>query len=261
MPTDKKTIDAYNKYAEKWVGYKRGGTAIFHTYLEKPAMYSKVPQIKGKTVLCIGCGSAEEVEHISSLGAKRTVGIDISEKQIDTAKKSYPKAEFYVMDIEKLDFPKNSFDFAYSSLTMHYLENWVKALRGINNVLKQAGIFVFSITHPFFSATKRKDGEKEKLRILGYKDIKLANTWEIYGNYFGSYSIQYSALAEDMVVTNYHRPLSAIIKDITKTGFEILDIVEPKALDESKKRYKKFWEIHRRIPEFMILELRKNKSA
>ncbi len=62
-----------------------------------------------------------------------------------------------------------------------------------------------------------------------------------------------------MTVTNCHRPLSLLMKDIVLSGFELLDIVEPVALDESKKENKKFWEIHQKIPEFMIFELEKNK--
>jgi len=56
---------------------------------------------------------------------------------------------------------------------------------------------------------------------------------------------------------NHHRPLSIIVKEITSANFELIDIVEPKALDESKSDNPKFWEIHQKIPEFMILELEK----
>src|SRR5579872_5335203 len=98
MSTDKKTIDAYNKFAEKWANSKRDGSSIFHLYLEKPAMYGKLPDLTDKTMLCIGCGSGEEVEHIVSLGAKRVVGVDISEGLVTIAKKTYPQFEFHVID-------------------------------------------------------------------------------------------------------------------------------------------------------------------
>jgi 2-polyprenyl-3-methyl-5-hydroxy-6-metoxy-1,4-benzoquinol methylase len=90
MPTDQKTIDAYNKFAEKWANAKRDRSSIFHRYLEKPGMYGKLPDLVGKDVLCIGCGSGEEGEFLRSLGAKRVVGIDISEGLIDIARKTYP---------------------------------------------------------------------------------------------------------------------------------------------------------------------------
>lgn len=257
MPTDKKTVASYNKYAEKWAAGQRNNTAIYHLYLEKPAIYSKLPPLENKTVLCLGCGSGEEVEFINSQGVKRVVGIDISEKLIEIAKKSYPGLEFYVMDAEHLDFPANSFDLVFSSLTMHYLNDWSLALKSIHNVLKQDCTFLFSMTHPFFSAMQKADNEKVKSRILGYNESKDTDKLEIYGNYLDQYSVPVS-ITNQLSVTNFHRPLSAIISDITKAGFKLMGIVEPKALDESKKENPKFWKIHQKIPEFIIFELRKN---
>lgn len=259
MSTDKKTIDSYNKFADSWTKNKRDDScsvSIFHTYLEKPAMYGKLPKLENKTVLCVGCGSGEEVEYLHSLGTKKVVGIDISEKLIEIAKKSYPNLEFHVMDVESLDFSEDNFDFVYSSLTMHYLESWSKALKSIYKVLKKDGIFLFSITHPFFSSTLKYEDEKIKSRIFGYKDIKDNNICEIYGNYLDSNKLEIF-IGKDLVVTNYHRPLSVIIKEVLNSGFDILDFVEPKAKVESKEQNIKFWEIHQKIPEFIIIELRK----
>lgn len=256
MPTDRKTIETYNKHAKNWVKSKRNNSNLYHTFLEKPAMYGKLPNLKGKTVLCLGCGSGEETEYLRLQGAKRVVGIDISEKLIEIAKSSYSAVEFYVMDVEKLDFPKESFDFVFSSLTMHYLENWTKALLGIYKILIKSGLFLFSITSPFFSAMEKVDNEKIKSRLFGYKDYKDTKKYQLFGNYLGSYK-RTVCVAPGLNITNYHRPLSEIIREFRFAGFELLDIVEPRALPESKKQDHKFWEIHQKITEFMIFELRK----
>lgn len=259
MSTDQKTIDAYNKHAQSWASSKQNKQdriSIYHEYLEKPALYGKLPDLKGKSVLCVGCGSGEEVEYLHSLGAEKVVGIDISSGLIEIAKQQYPQFEFHVMDAENLDFPPGTFNLVFSSLTMHYLESWIKALQSINKVLKENGIFLFSFTHPFFSATLKQEDGKVKSRIFGYKDFKENNTCEVYGDYLNLRKVEI-AIGKDLLVTNYHRPLSTIIKEITSSGFEILDIVEPKALDESKKDNPKFWEIHQKIPEFVIFELKK----
>jgi 2-polyprenyl-3-methyl-5-hydroxy-6-metoxy-1,4-benzoquinol methylase len=113
MSTDQKTIDAYNKHAKSWADSKQNikdSISIFHVFLEKPALYGKLPDLKGKFVLCVGCGSGEEVEHLNSLGAKKVVGIDISLGLIEIAKKNYPNLEYHTMDAENLDFPKETFD-------------------------------------------------------------------------------------------------------------------------------------------------------
>jgi hypothetical protein len=48
-----------------------------------------------------------------------------------------------------------------------------------------------------------------------------------------------------------------IIRDILVTGFTVVDFLEPKAVPETKNEDKIFWEIHQKIPLFMIFELKK----
>lgn len=252
-----KTADIYNKYAKKWTEVIRSGTAIFHVYLEKPAMNKKLPDLKNKTVLCVGCGSGEEVEHLYSLGAKKVIGIDISEKLIDIAKKTYPDFEFFVIDVSDLTFDDNSFDFVYSSLTMHYIDDWSSALRSINKVLKTGGKFLFSITHPFISGSLLIENAQEKSRILGYKHDKTTKgSFAIYGDYLNSHKTN-SKINKELIVEIFHKPFSKIVQIIREESFEILDIVEPKALIESKEKEPVFWAIRQQIPEFLILELKK----
>jgi SAM-dependent methyltransferase len=256
MPTDKKTVNLYNKLAANWTKSKRDNSNLCHVYLEKPAIYSKLPNLKERTVLCLGCGSGEETDYLRLHGAKKVVGIDISKKLIEIAKSSYPDIEFHVKDIEKLDFPEESFDFAFSSLTMHYLENWTKALKGINKILKKNSLFLFSITSPFFSSMKKVDNIELKSRLVGYKDYTNTKKYQIFGDYLSLYTRKV-CVAPGLTVINYHRPLSLILKEIRSSGFELLDLVEPKAIPESKKQDPKFWAIHQKITEFMIFELRK----
>jgi len=212
MPTDKKTIKSYDDYAAKWALKLRGGDNFAHKYLEKPAMYKKLPDLKGKVVLCVGCGTGEECEHLRSLGAKRVVGIDISKKQIDFAKKSYPDLEFYVMDMEKLNFADASFDFVYSSLTMHYIKDWTKTLRGIHKVLKKNGAFLFSTHHPVKWGA-RVNRSKEKTSFLLGCETHQSGESEVFGDYLKTRKIN-DLWFNEFKVSFYHRPLSEILKDI-----------------------------------------------
>lgn len=219
-------------------------------------MYGKLPSIIGKSVLCLGCATGEEAEFIHKLGAEKVVGIDISSGLVEIAKKAYPHLEFHVMDIEKLDFQDESFDFVFSSLTLHYLQSWTTSLRLIHKVMKMNATFLFSMTHPFFSATRLQDDEQQKSRILGYKDLKNTNNCEVYGDYLNPTKREIT-INKNLIVANYHRPLSTIAKEVIGAGFEIIDVVEPKAQLPSKNGFPKFWEIHQKIPEFIVFELRK----
>lgn len=256
MATDKTTIESYNKYTVKCAEKMRSGENIKHTFLEKPAMYKKLPDLKGKTVLCIGCGTGEECGHIKSLGAKRVIGIDISKERVDFVKKIYPDLEFHNMDMEKLEFPDNSFDFIYSSLVLHYSKDWTKILNKVYKILKTKGAFLFSTHHPIkWGAEINKLIDKDSF-LMGYKKYNSGES-EVFGDYLNTRKIN-DVLSDDFKVSYYHRPISAILSDIIKSGFIISDFIEPKPLKSVIKRKSDFYKIYSKIPLYMIFELKKS---
>ncbi|TRZ79829.1 SAM-dependent methyltransferase [bacterium] len=265
MATDRNIAWSYNNYAKEWVRQRRAGWSA-HEYLEKPAMYAKLPNLKNKSILCVGCGSGEECNYIKSLGVKRIVGIDISKELINYAKKSYPDIEFYVMNMEKLDFPRSSFDFVYSSLVFHYLRDWTKALKGIYKVLKNDGILLFSTHHPIkWGAEKDRIGKTEKRSkdkrwvLMGYVKYNDKKRYKIYGDYLNPRKVK-DIWFDEFEISYYHKPLSLIIKKILDSGFKIVDFIEPKPINSLKNKDRRFWEIYRKIPLFMIFELKKDKK-
>lgn len=258
MATNKDIIDSYNQYTEKWAEKLRSGKNIAHKYLEKPAMYKKLPDLSSKTVLCVGCGTGEECDYLIKRGAKKVVGIDISSNLIEYARKSYPRIEFHVMNMEKLEFPDNSFDYIYSSLAMHYVDNWVKPLMEIRRVLKNKGIFLFSTHHPVKWGAEKLREISQKTFLMGYSINKKDKTCKIYGDYLNTRKIE-DIWFGDFKVSYYYKSMSSIITDIIKSKFEIIDFIEPKAIDSARKTEKVFWEVHQKIPLFMIFELKNKK--
>ena len=255
MPTDKRTIKSYNNYADNWARKLRSGNNHAHKFLEKPAMYKKLPDLKGKSVLCVGCGTGEECEHLAKLGTKKVVGIDISRGLIEVAKQSYPGLEFHVMDMEKINFSGNSFDFVYSSLTMHYVKDWIKTLHGIYKVLKKNGAFLFSTHHPVkWGAGVNRSKEKNTF-LMGYEKSE-SGECKVFGDYLNARKID-DIWFNEFRVSYYHRPLAEIIKDIIKSEFFISDFIEPKPTKGVIKEKPNFYDIHTKIPLFMIFELRK----
>lgn len=254
MPTDKKTVQSYDANALQWALRIRSNKNTAHTYLEKPAMYKKLQNLKGTTVLCIGCGTGEECDYLASQGAK-VIGIDISKGLIAYAKQSYPQLEFRVMDMERLSFAATSFDLVYSSLTMHYVKDWTKTLRNIHRVLKPNGTFLFSTHHPVkWGAEKYRTKTKNRF-IMGYEKIK-TKKGTVFGDYLNARKIN-DVWFKDFKVSYYHRPLSDILRDIAKSGFLISDFLEPRPIRAAAKRDPRFYKIHTKIPLFMIFELTK----
>ena len=256
MPTDKKTIESYGHYADTWAARLRSKNNFSHTYLEKPAMYKKIPPLKGKRVLCVGCGTGEECDYIHSLGVKEVVGIDISKSLIAYAQKSYPSLDFRVMDMEKMNFPVNSFDFVYSSLALHYVKNWSKTLTNVYKILKPGGLFLFSTHHPVKWGAAVKRGKREDSFLMGYITNKEKDTARVYGDYFTIRKINDTWFG-DFKVSYYHKPLGSVVKEILDAGFTISDFIEPKPQTGMKKKKRRAWEAHQKIPMFMIFELKK----
>lgn len=234
----------------------RSGKNIAHKYLEKPAMYGKLPNLQGLDVLCVGCGTGEECAHLKSLGAKRVVGVDLSSGLIEYAKQSYPELEFSAMDMEALDFPPDSFDFVYSSLVLHYVDSWQKTLASISNVLKKGGTLLLSTNHPATWGADCTRTDTERKSLLGYVKRKDANTCDITGDYLNTRKINDTWFG-DFKVSYIHRSMEALMKDILSSDFEIVDYLEPKAIEKCKEVDPIFWEIHQKIPIFMVFELRK----
>jgi len=98
---------------------------------------------RGKKVLDYGCGDAPFSFLVAGHGAEVT-GIDISQvsvencKAIAAEKGLSDRAEFRVMDCERLDFPPDSFDVVFVAGVLHHLE-LEAALREISRVLKPDG--------------------------------------------------------------------------------------------------------------------------
>jgi ubiquinone/menaquinone biosynthesis C-methylase UbiE len=249
---------SYDEKAIEWAERMRSGNNHAHNYLEKPAMYAKLPPLKGKTVLCIGCGSGEECEHLLKCGARKVVGIDASKKLIAIAKESYPDIDFRVEDMQKMKFPHASFDFVYSSLAMHYLSDWQSTLKKIYRLLKPRGTFLFSTHHPVYWSGEMIQARRNKARLLGYEKIG-ARLKRIYGDYQTRRQI-HDVWFGNMAVSYYHKPLAEIFHEIRSAGFVVADFLEPKPRPALRKMDADEYLLYSRFPMFMIFELKRAKD-
>lgn len=252
MPTDLKSVQAYNFNYQEWLNKKGLG----HSHLEKPAMYSALGKIRGKTILCLGCGAGEECAHLQSLGAKKVIGIDLSNSLITIAKEKFPTLDFQVMDMEKLFFKPNTFDLVYSSLVLHYVKNWKRVLQQVRKVLKRNGIFLFSTHHPAYWSSEKKETSKEKVRLLGSKKNKINHRTKIYGDYLHVRKIN-DVWYDNFKVTYYHKPFAVMLTEILNSQFQIVACLEPQPLYSAKKINPEFWELYQKLPLFIIFKLKK----
>ena len=262
MSTDPNTVASYNANAEAYNAHVSDpAISIYHAYYEKPAIYAELPDLHGKEVVSIGCGSGIDAQHLKDLGAARVVGVDISEGMIAIAKREHPDIDFAVMDMEKLDYPDTSFDIAYSSLAIHYLADWSTALKEAHRILKPGGSYIFSCGHPLDQVWERNHTDKSRENLLGtVRDGVDDDVYKILGDYMcaenGGTGEIVGGLADVEVVT-YHQTLAKMVHFITAAGFTIEKAVEPLP-DERMREISPFnYDKLMKIPSFIIWVLRK----
>ena len=118
-----------------------------------------MPDLKGKTVLDLGCGYGWHCKYAAENGAEGVTGIDISHKMIAKAKEinSDTVIEYRCAAMEDLSFEEGSFDAVISSLAFHYVRDFGELVKNIRRWLKRGGDLVFSAEHPVFTAYGSQD--------------------------------------------------------------------------------------------------------
>lgn len=247
----------YDSYADKLAVLLRSGAQKSHVFIEKPAMHSLLPDLKGKTVLCVGCGTGEECGELLARGAK-AYGFDISERSVQLAREAFPAAILQVLDMHELEsYSTDQFDFIYSSLTVHYSEYPGAVLSQLHRILKPGGMMQFSVVHPIkWAAEVKRDtnDENKKAFLMGYDTYQVPA--HVYGDYLNVTKVTQKP-QNYPEITYWNRPISDYIRVIREANFKLVDFVEPKTSAETDQLDPEYAAIHTRIPQFMIFVIQK----
>ena len=177
------------------------------------------PSLQGKTVLDLGCGYGWHCSFAAEQGAAQILGLDLSKKMIEEAKKRNPgkRIEYRVCGIEEYEYPKNMWDCVVSNLALHYIENIENVFQMVHRTLKQGGIFLFNIEHPVFTAGVGQDWI--------YTEAGTPQCWPV-DNYFipGARSTHF--LGCDVV--KQHHTLTQILMGLLDNGFSLEAVEEAK---------------------------------
>ncbi|MCR5254711.1 MAG: class I SAM-dependent methyltransferase [Acetatifactor sp.] len=236
---------------EFFEGYKnlRDQEKNANILFEIPALFSLLPDLKGKSVLDLGCGFGEHCIEYVKKGACKVTGIDISEKMLEAARKenSDPKVEYLNMPIEEIDRLSDRFDLVISSLAFHYVEDFEGVVNKIYELMSEGGTFIFSQENPLntcFSGkfnrwTRDENGNKIYMNLTEYGvEGEKESKWFVDG------------------IKKYHRMFSTIINTLTKAGFIVEKLIEPLPDDELLKRYPEYCDLFHK-PDFLIVKVLK----
>ncbi|MEI3607057.1 class I SAM-dependent methyltransferase [Pseudogracilibacillus sp. SE30717A] len=220
----------------------------YNDFIEQPAIKSIVPNMKGKSVLDLGCGDGHFSKYCIENGAKKVIGIDISTNMIERAKKinGDKHIEYICVPMEDLKLTNQQFDLVISSLSIHYVEDYSALIRNINRLLKSNGEFIFSTEHPIVTARKGTSHW-----ISTEENNKLH--WAL-DNYHEEGKREHDWFVDGVVI--YHRTISTLINTLIENGFVLDKIVEPQPTPVGLEKMPKL--IHeKRRPSFIIIKSKK----
>ncbi len=102
----------------------------------------RLGDVRGKTLLDLGCGAGENSVYFAQLGA-RSVATDYSpgmvEVALQLADRHRVKVEGRVINAMDIDYPDNTFDIVYASNLLHHIPDPMLTLREMHRVLKPGG--------------------------------------------------------------------------------------------------------------------------
>lgn len=206
-----------------------------------------LPDLKGKRVLDLGCGFGWFCRYAIEQGAKSVLGIDISKNMIAKAKlfPSNSTIIYRVADLDKILLTKDSFDFAYSSLTFHYIKDFARLMRVIYDSLSSKSYFVFTMEHPVYTAPLHQKLTEDSHGNQNW----LLNNYQIEGKRTSDW------LAKGVI--KFHITMSTVLNSLIKVGFALKYIEEWKPSDQQLKEHPD-WKEEITRPCFLIVSVQKN---
>jgi len=222
----------WNSNAPVWINLVRVGYDVYRDYLNTPAFFEILPDVKDMTGIDIGCGEGYNTRLLADRGAILEA-IDIAPAFIESAKameKEFPLGiNHSVASATQIPFQNESFGFATSFMCLMDLPTPEKALQEAFRVLKPGGFFQFSIEHPCFKPPYLK-----KLRTIQGKTYAVevgkyfsGNDGEIEQWIFGNTPLALKHKIPKFQVPLFHRTLSFWMNEIIKAGFHIEQVIEP----------------------------------
>lgn len=141
---------------EFFSGYSQLGRSVegLDGAAEWPALRALLPDLRGCSVVDLGCGFGWFCRWAHEQGAVQVLGLDVSEKMLARARAetAYAAIAYQQADLERLKLPDAAFDLTYSSLALHYVERLNELLAIVHQALKPGGSLVFSVEHPIYTA-------------------------------------------------------------------------------------------------------------
>lgn len=181
--------------------------------------------IKGKSIIDLGCGGGQNAIALSKMGAEVTA-VDFSKEQIKLAENLAADhnvaIDFITSQISDLSFlPKSGYDLALSACAIAFMEDIKAAFAEASRILKPGGRFILSDMNPLQYIIDEIEGGVEFNHIYPYEPILLKWHWE------------FDELKRAPGFQHYVRSLPHYHNALTAAGFIVSKILEPQSTVET----------------------------
>lgn len=182
-----------------------------------------LPDVEGIDVVEVGCGGGQASVGFARRGA-RVVGVDFSTEQLRHAERlrdAYGvEAGFLAGDVTDLPLADDAFDVAFSSWVFQMVADLEACFAEVARVLREDGVFVFAVPHPFYEVFDPETGEIER-------------------SYFDATPERKSIGDIEADLTVFHRKVEEIHGTLVDSGFVVERLLEPGSDDPEE--YRKQW--------------------
>lgn len=230
---------AWDRLAAWYVERARLPTDVAHYGLDAPteADLRLCGDLRGKRVLELGCGAAQNAIAFARAGA-RVIAVDASAGMLaqgrQLAEDAEVRVEFHHGDLADLGFITSaSIDLVFSAMAFGFVDDLARVFRQVHRVLKTGSAFVFSLPHPLGRMVEGRQLTRS------YWDTSPLRT-EINGVSF----------------TEYQHTVSAIVTQLLRASFRVDTLLEPEppATGARSMLWDERW---RMVPPVLILRARK----
>jgi 2-polyprenyl-3-methyl-5-hydroxy-6-metoxy-1,4-benzoquinol methylase len=252
-------LEVWNANAAWWDD-RIGDGNEFQTHLIEPASERLLAICPGDYILDIACGAGRFARRMANLGG-RVIAIDHSTEFIERGRLRTPNEssiEYHVADATNtaamLTFGIRRFDKAVCTMALMDMPQIRPLLQALKQMLKPAGAFVFSMTHPCFHtpAIQRftEIYEEDSGRLTIRSGVKVL-----------SYLTPFARKTEGIVgqprpQLYFHRPLQVLFQSCFDAGFVIDRLEEPALPLPEERKPGVRWSDMTEIPPILVVRAR-----
>lgn len=255
----------WNENAAVWTTLARRGYDVYRDFLNTPAFFELLPDVRGLRGLDIGCGEGHNTRLLSERGA-RVVGVDAAEVFVQYARQEEDREprniKYEVASAVDLPFMASTFDFVVGFMSFMDIPETGRVLAEAHRVLRPGGFLQFSIEHPCYSTPHRRNlrgpgGLTYALEVGGYFR-RLEG--EVAEWLFGAAPPEVRTGLRPFKTPRFTRTVSEWLNLLIDTGFAIERIGEPRPSDDTVRACSHMQDAQV-VAYFLHLRARKSESA